>query len=189
MYNVPLRLRIRTAGVGTARRFGRRAFVLAGMVGGPYPIRQQSALQVALLRRRLPPHDGSTNHRDAHRVAFRATQAHGPVKLFRPARTTKQLSCANEAIFLGREDCRKPRYDPVAPDQTTGFDHVEHHHCPDLLFHYFARLEVNVHQCQGPGRWVTQEFASGRVVDPAIGGMRRRADQQRSPASKVAQQR
>ena len=31
----------------------------------------------------------------------------------------------------------------ITRDQTTGFDHVEHHQCPDLLFHNHAGLEVN----------------------------------------------
>jgi hypothetical protein len=39
-------------------------------------------------------------------------------------------------------------------DQTKGFDHVEHHQCPDLLFHNHAGLEINFQrygQCPGRG--------------------------------------
>jgi len=43
-------------------------------------------------------------------------------------------------IFSGRENSLKPRYVPVVADQTTGFDHVEHHQRPDLLFHNYAEL-------------------------------------------------
>jgi hypothetical protein len=42
------------------------------------------------------------------------------VKVFHRSKTKKQFSCANEAIFSGREDCRKPRYDPIASDEQRG---------------------------------------------------------------------
>jgi hypothetical protein len=65
----------------------------------------------------------------------------------------------------GGENSRKPRYISIAPDQTKGFDHVEHRRRPDLLVDNRAGLAVNLtRRGQGPGSGVPEEFASASIA-------------------------
>jgi hypothetical protein len=55
-----------------------------------------------------------------------------PVKRFHGCKNDETIHSADEAISLSREDILKRMAGINAPDQTTGSDHVGHHHSPDL---------------------------------------------------------
>jgi hypothetical protein len=54
------------------------------------------------------------------------------VKLFHPSRTARQISGWDEVIFPAYENSQKQMPAINSSDQTMGFDHVGHHHQPDL---------------------------------------------------------
>jgi hypothetical protein len=59
----------------------------------------------------------------------------------------------DETIFRSWRSRAETTISSDRPDQTTGFDHVEHRQRPDLLFHNRAALEVNFQRCGlDPGR-------------------------------------